>query len=141
VKAAAVVQRKIAAGQPFVGTIMPLRRSTVGSAVAGRIVSFKHNEGDYVEEGEVLAQVLTGTIEIELAQARAELKVREAELEESERSFPAEKQQADARLAAARARRDHAQAKFKRMQALRERNSASEEAFDEAKATGACADY
>src|SRR5262245_40439299 len=52
VKAAALAQRKIAAGQPFVGTVMPLRRSTVGSAVAGRIVAFKHKEGDYVKEGE-----------------------------------------------------------------------------------------
>src|SRR5262245_25083035 len=69
VKAAPVVQRKVAAGQAFVGTVTPVRRSTVGSAVAGRIVKFTHNEGDYVEEGEVLAQVLTGTIEIELAQA------------------------------------------------------------------------
>lgn len=134
VKAAPVTQRKVAAGQAFVGTVTPVRRSTVGSAVAGRIVKFTHNEGDYVEEGEVLAQVLTGTIEIELAQARAEFKVREAELEESVKSFPAEKQQVDAKLAATRARREHAQAKLKRMVALRERNSASEEAFDEAQA-------
>ncbi|HTI50634.1 MAG TPA: efflux RND transporter periplasmic adaptor subunit [Planctomycetaceae bacterium] len=134
VKVAPVTQRKVAAGQAFVGTVTPVRRSTVGSAVAGRIVEFRHNEGDYVEEGEVLAQVLTGTIEIELAQAQAELKVREAELAESEKSFPSEKQQADARLAAARARMEHAKSKMKRMQGLRERNSASEEAYDEAKA-------
>lgn len=134
VKAAPVAQRKVAAGQAFVGTVTPVRRSTVGSAVAGRIVKFTHNEGDYVEEGEVLAQVLTGTIEIELAQARAELKVRQAELEESVKSFPAEKQQADAKLAATRARWEHAQSKLKRMKALRERSSASEEAFDEAQA-------
>jgi RND family efflux transporter MFP subunit len=134
VKAAPIMQRKMAAGQAFVGTVTPSRRSTVGSAVSGRIVRFTHNEGDYVEEGEVLAQILTGTIEIELAQARAELKVREAELEESVKSFPAEKQQADAKLAATRARRDHAQSKLKRMQALRQRNNASEEAFDEAQA-------
>lgn len=134
VKVVAVVQRKVAGGQAFVGTVTPARRSTVGSAVAGRIVAFNHNEGDYVEEGEVLAQVLTGTIEIELAQAQAEFKVREAELEESVAAFPAEKQQADARLAATRARKEHAQAKAKRMQALRKQNSASDEAFDEAEA-------
>jgi RND family efflux transporter MFP subunit len=135
VKVAPVTQRKVAAGQAFVGTVTPVRRSTVGSAVPGRIVEFRHNEGDYVEEGAVLAQVLTGTIEIELAQAEAELKVREAELAESEKSFPAEKQQADARLAAARARMGHAKSKLKRMQGLRERNSASEEAYDEAEST------
>lgn len=135
VKVAAVVQRKVASGQAFVGTVTPSRRSTVGSAVAGRIVAFNHNEGDYVEEGEVLAQVLTGTIEIELAQAKAEFKVREAELEESVAAFPAEKQQAEARLAATKARKEHAQAKAKRMLELRKRNSASDEAVDEAEAT------
>lgn len=132
VKVQPVVQRKVASGQAFVGTVTPSRRSTVGSAVAGRIVEFTHNEGDYVEAGEVLAQVLTGTIEIELAQAKAELKMRQAELEESADAFPAEKEQADARLAATRARKDHAQAKARRMQELRKQNSASEEAFEEA---------
>lgn len=133
-KVARVVQKRVAAGQAFVGTVTPARRSVVGSAVAGRIVEFRHNEGDYVEKGDVLAQVLTGTIEIELAEAKAELKVREAELAESEKSFPAEKQQAEARLAATRARRAHAESKFKRMAALRQRNSASDEAYDEADA-------
>lgn len=132
VKVAPLAQKRVAAGQSFVGTITPVRRSVVGSAVAGRIVEFPHNEGDYVEKGDKLAQVLTGTIEIELDQAKAELKVREAELAESVKAFPAEQQQADARLAATRARREHAQGKLKRTEVLRQRNSASEEAYDEA---------
>ena len=134
VKAARVELRKVAGGQSFVGTVTPSRRAVIGSAVAGRIVEFHCNEGDYVEKGQVLAQVLTGTIEIELAQANADLKMAEAELSESVRAFPAEKQQADARVAAARARMEHASAKFRRVQALRMKNNASDEAVDEAQA-------
>jgi RND family efflux transporter MFP subunit len=134
VKVAAVQRREIAAGQTFVGTIHPVRRGVVGSAVAGRVVKFLHNEGDYVDEGEVLAQILTGTIEIELAAAKAELLVRQEVLAESNKSFPAEQEQAEARLSAARAKRDHAQSMFRRAAALRERKSTSDEAYDAAQA-------
>jgi len=134
VKVSAIARGEIAAGQSYVGTIHPVRRGVVGSAVAGRVVKFLHNEGDYVEEGEVLAQILTGTIEIELAAAKAELKVRQEMLAESTKSFPAEQEQAEARLAAAKARRDHAQAMFRRAAALRERKSTSDEAYDAAQA-------
>jgi RND family efflux transporter MFP subunit len=134
VRVGVVTQRRVAGGQAFVGTVTPVRRSVVGSAVAGRIVEFRHNEGDYVKEGEVLAQVLTGTIEIDLAQANAELKERQAQLEESIASFPAEKQQADARVAATRARKEHAQTRLKRAVTLRDRNSVSDEQLDEARA-------
>lgn len=133
VRVSAVAQREIPGGLGFVGTVTPLRRSTVGSAVAGRIVEFRHNEGDYVKEGEILAQVLTGTIEIELKGAEAELEMRKAELRESQTSFPAEKQQADAKLAMTKSRWEHAQAKYDRALALRKKNSVSEEAMDEAK--------
>lgn len=134
VKVGEVVEREVSTGQAFVGTVTPVRRSVIGSAVAGRIVSLKHNEGDYVQEGEVLAQVLTGTIEIELAHAKAELRIREEELAESVQSFPAEKEQADARLAAARASRDNAKAMFERQQALFAKGSTSAEAIDSARA-------
>lgn len=132
VRVAPVQTRTITGGQSFVGTITPVRRSVIGSAVAGRIVELMCNEGDYVKKGEVLAQVLTGTIEIELAGAKAELEVRQAELDESIKSFPAEKEQAAARTAAAKARREHAQLKLDRVQSLRKKSSISDEAVDEA---------
>lgn len=132
VRVAPVQVRTILGGQTYVGTATPIRRSIIGSAVAGRIVEFVCNEGDYVKKGEVLAQILTGTIEIELAGANAELEVRQAELNESIKAFPAEKEQATARSAAARARYEHAQSKLERVQALRKKASISDEAVDEA---------
>jgi len=134
VRVARVSQREISTGQPFVGTVTPSRRAVIGSAVAGRIVEFLHNEGDYVAEGEPLAQVLTGTIAIELAHARAELRHRQEELAESIKSFPVEKEQAEARLAAAKASADNARLNFERQQVLFQKKSTSEEAFDSARA-------
>ncbi len=59
-----VVQKTVATGQTFVGTVMAARRSIVGSAVEGRVLEFRVNEGDYVKAGDVLAQIRTGTLEI-----------------------------------------------------------------------------
>jgi multidrug efflux pump subunit AcrA (membrane-fusion protein) len=134
VRVVSVHEREVSSGQAFVGTVTPARKAVIGSAVSGRIVEFAHNEGDYVEEGEVLAQVLTGTIAIELAHAEAELRHRQEELAESEKSFPVEKQQADARLAAAKASRDNANSNYERQQALAAKRSTSQEAIDSARA-------
>jgi HlyD family secretion protein len=140
VRVTAVHEREVSTGQAFVGTVTPARKSVIGSAVSGRIVELRHNEGDYVEEGEVLAQVLTGTIAIELAHAESELKFRQEELEESVKSFPVEKQQADARLAAAKASRDNADSNYNRQQVLATKKSTSQEAVDNARAKAEEAD-
>ena len=94
----------MSAGQTFVGTIMPSRRAIVGSAVDGRVVTFLVQEGDRVEEGARLAELLTDTISLELEAAEAELewrKQQQAELENGSR--PDEIEQARARMEAASA--------------------------------------
>src|SRR5688572_8700532 len=35
-----VVEREVTAGQTFVGTVMPLRKAVVGSAVDGRVMEY-----------------------------------------------------------------------------------------------------
>src|SRR6185369_2398845 len=128
-----VVQKKVAAGQTFVGTVMPLRKSVVGSAVDGRVVAYPINEGDYVKKGEVLAQLLTGTIEIELAGAKAELALRREELTELKNgSRPEEIEQSRARLATSKARMDYTKSKLVRIQSLYEKQTLSKEDLDEA---------
>ena len=67
-----VVQREVATGQTFVGTIVPTRRAVVGSAVDGRVVELYVSEGDRVDKGQPLAQLLTETISLELKAAQAE---------------------------------------------------------------------
>ena len=97
-----VIERQVTAGQISVGTIMPLRRAIIGSAVDGRVVEFPLNEGDRVEKGQTLAQLLTDTIQLELKAEEAELDFRQqqyAELKNGTR--PEVIDQARARMAAA----------------------------------------
>jgi RND family efflux transporter MFP subunit len=99
-----VVQREVATGQTFVATVMPSRRAVVGSAVDGRVIEFLVDEGDRVEEGEPLAQLLTETISLEVEAAEAELDLRKQQLAELENgSRPEEIEQARARREAAKA--------------------------------------
>ena len=94
---------EVAAGQEFVGTVVPVRTAIIGSAVDGRVIDFPVNEGDRVEADQPLAQLLTQTIELELQAAEAQLRLRRQELEQLERSHPEELEQARARRDAARA--------------------------------------
>jgi len=107
-----IVEREVAASQAVVGTVMPLRKATIGSAVDGRVIEFPLNEGDRVERGGVLAQLLTDTIQLELAAAEAELDLRKQELAELQNGTrPEEIEQARARMTSAHARWRYAEAR------------------------------
>lgn len=128
VTVATVVQRDVSAGQEFVGTLVPTRISSVGSAVDGRVIEFPVNEGDRVKKGQVLAQLLTQQLEIQLAGARAELELRKHELEELRNGArPEEKAQAEARLLNAKAGRAYHEARLRRAEKLRENSTLTEE--------------
>ncbi|MFN4259308.1 MAG: efflux RND transporter periplasmic adaptor subunit [Gemmataceae bacterium] len=106
-----IVEREVAAGQTFVGTVRPKRVSTVGSAVNGRVEEFLVNEGDRVRRGQPLAKLRTKIIEAELGYAKGELETRKAELLELENgSRPEEIDQARAKLARATAMRTYRKA-------------------------------
>ena len=128
-----VVEREITAGQMFVGTVMPLMTAIVGSAVDGRVVEYPLNEGDRVERGQMLAQLLTETIQLELAAAEADLELRKQQLAELENGTrPAELAQAAARMTAAEARVQYAKARRARAENLfRQGQAMSEEERDE----------
>jgi RND family efflux transporter MFP subunit len=107
-----VVEKELSASQAFVGTVMPLKKAIVGSAVDGRVIEFPLNEGDRVERGGVLAQLLTDTIQLELAAAEAELVLRKQELAELQNGTrPEEIEQAKARMVASQARWQYAEAR------------------------------
>ncbi len=131
--ASPVVEREIVAGQTFVGTVMPLKKAIIGSAVDGRVVEFPLDEGDRVEQGQPLAQLLTDTIKLEIATAEAELKLREQQLAELENGTrPEEIEQAKARMLAAQARVKYAAARRTRGENLfRAGGAMSEEERDE----------
>jgi HlyD family secretion protein len=127
-----LIEREIAVTQTFVGTVMPLRKAIIGSAVDGRVVTFPRNAGDRVEEGETLAQLLTDTIRLEWATADAELKLRQEQLAElSNGSRPEELEQARARMLGAEATMKYQQARRVRAEAMYANNRAvSEEERD-----------
>lgn len=119
---APVTEQSIATGQTFVGTVMPVKKSSVGSAVDGRVANYPVNEGDRVAKGQPLAQLLTETINLSIVAAEAELKLRQEVLRELENGSRKEEiQQAAAQLEVSRARRDYAVARAKRTALLVEK--------------------
>lgn len=125
VKVEKVVQRRVSQRQTFVGTAMPPRRSGVGSAVDGRLVELYVREGDAVQAGKPLAQLRTGTLEIELARARAVLELRWQQLAELENgSRPEEIERTKANVEGAKARSDYAQARLRRARKTHEKGAA-----------------
>jgi RND family efflux transporter MFP subunit len=115
---AEVVQRQVAEGRTFVGTVLPSRRSVIGSAVEGRVLDLLVNDGDWVEAGATLAELRTVTIKLELEAAKAELELRKHALDESKSSLPIEKEQAKAALARTQALSVYAKSRLTRAEAL-----------------------
>ena len=64
----------------FVGSVQAPQHSSVGSAVAGRVVELLVRAGTPVTEGKPLAKLLTKNVEIQIAAAKAELELRRQEL-------------------------------------------------------------
>ncbi|NNJ24128.1 efflux RND transporter periplasmic adaptor subunit [Alienimonas chondri] len=125
VQVAPIRQAQVASGREFVGTVMPLKLAVIGSAVGGRVVDFPIERGDRVEAGQTLTQVLTGTIDLELKAAEAQLDLMRQELAELENGTrPEELRQAQARATSADATRKFMQTRRKRVELLYDRSSA-----------------
>jgi RND family efflux transporter MFP subunit len=150
VVATEVIQRPVAARQTFVGTVMPVRRSVVGSAVDGRVVKFLYDEQNpetkltFVKRGQPLANLLEGTVRILRDAAYAQLALRQAEYDECSETHQDRIEQAKAAMLSAAAQQRYAQAKFERSKQLYESNrTVSLEEFELARtlATRAQQDY
>ena len=117
-----VIKKPVATGQSFVGTVLPLKKSAVGTAVDGRVTEYPINEGDRVTKGQPLAKLLTETIALQIVAAQAELRFREEELRELSNGWRKEEiEQAAARMEAARSRREFTTQRLKRTMALFEK--------------------
>lgn len=134
--AVSVVQlADVDAVQSYVGTVVASRQSSVGSAVDGRVQSFPINEGDFVTNGQPLAQLLTETINLELEAAHAELLLKKHDLTELENGArPEELAAADARKKAAKAFHDFRLAQLLRATHLFEKGAFNEEELHEIEA-------
>jgi RND family efflux transporter MFP subunit len=137
---AKAIEREIVSGHTFVGSVMPKRVSSVGSAVDGRVIDFKITLGDRVKKGDELAQLLTKQLEIELAGARAERDNRKAALDEAQRGRDEEIEQSKARLAGKKAARDYAIARLERYKKATNKNVYTQEQVEEIYSTAVQAD-
>lgn len=134
VEVARVVEAETHVGQRVVGTVQPLRVSTIGSAVDGRVLEFEANHGDPVKKGQRLAQLRTETFEIQIAAARAGLNLAKHQLAElANGSLPEEIAEAEARMNGARAARDAAASRVQRLVTLSEAAATSEAEMEDAK--------
>lgn len=67
------------------GSLMPRRNQQLAFGIAGRVAEVLVDEGDVVEEGQVLARLDTQDLQLNLQQAEAALAVAEATLERARR--------------------------------------------------------
>jgi len=134
VQVAIAEQKTIQAGKSFVGTVRPTQHAILGSAVNGRVIEFNFEEGDRIENGGAVAQLLTKTISLQLEAAQGELAARQAELDELVNGTrPEEIEQMEARMLAAEARMRYLNLRRDRSVELYEKNKVtSAEVRDEA---------
>lgn len=131
---ARVIEKEVRSGQTFVGTVLPEQRAVIGSAVDGRVVEYPIKEGDRVESGQALTQLLTQTISLEIEAAEAELRLRQEELAELRNGTrPEEIEQARAQMFAAQTALELAKKRRERIRNLyMSGNAATQEQYDEA---------
>ena len=131
---APVIERDVAEGRTFVGTVEPVRRSTVGSETDGVVVEYVVNEGDRVKKGQTLAKQRPRLTEIALLSARAELELRQQELKELENgSRPEEIARARALVSQVATELDFWKWKFQRSEELYKTNTISEDEVRDAR--------
>ena len=128
-----VATMELAAGQAFVGTVIPARTSDVGSAVDGRLVEFPIVDGQHVAEGEPIAGLLRGLLEIERQGALAEMERRRQVLAELRAgSRPEEIDQARAIVAGFEARVAYARSRLARLGRLAESGTSTVDELQDA---------
>jgi len=134
VVAARVIERDVETGHRAVGTVLPSRTSTVGSAVDGRVIELLVEAGNGVSAGDPIARLRTGTLEIERSIAMAELRVRQQELIKLQNgSRPEEQEAAHAKMLAAQATVTNALSRLKRLESLHAQGAANESDLDDAR--------
>lgn len=139
---ARVIEADVKSGQRVVGNVKPLRSSVIGSAVDGRVEAFLVNQGDQVEDGQVLARLRTETLEIELAAAEAELELYRQQLAALENgSRPEDIAEAEANMLGAKAAVRNANSKLRRIQSLASTRAASDSDLEDAKEQAAAAQF
>ncbi|MGB0597977.1 MAG: efflux RND transporter periplasmic adaptor subunit [Rubripirellula sp.] len=129
-----VTVQEISLGRRVVGTVLPVRISTIGSALDGRVLTFDVNSGDRVKSGQRLAQLRPDTFNLQVAAAKAQLELYRQQLAElANGSRPEDIEEAEAKMLAAKAASDNAAKKFDRLNSLAESSAASDAELEDAR--------
>lgn len=128
VRTALATTREVNRSQDFIGTLQPIRRAIIGSAVEDRVARMLVDEGDFVScpetgtSNDVPAQPLLEidrtTVDLEYESARITLELRKKALEELTQSIPVEIELATARISQTDAQRAFTQSVYERLTAL-----------------------
>ncbi len=123
--------------QSFVGSLQPVQRSVIGSAVEERVERVLVEAGDFVEcpvesdaEAPVLVELRRDTIDLELEAAKIELELRDQALAELRQTIPKEIALAEANVQRVEAELEYARKNYERLQGLAESAMSSKE-FEE----------
>ncbi|MEM7455596.1 MAG: efflux RND transporter periplasmic adaptor subunit [Planctomycetota bacterium] len=139
-----VIKTTRAGNQSFVGTLEATRKTTIGSAVEGRVVEVNFNAGDPLTGsvdpetgsfiGQPMVQLLTTTLDIEIRAAEIQATLTQQALDELELTLPRNLELARATLAGAQSRLDYSRTRFERSQSLQTQSGAiSQLELDEAR--------
>ncbi|MBN1998273.1 efflux RND transporter periplasmic adaptor subunit [candidate division KSB1 bacterium] len=77
----------------FTGTIYPLYKYIVASKTSGRIISIKNRIGDWVQKGEVIAQIEDAEYQQSVREAEANLRIARSALVEANSQFELARQE------------------------------------------------
>ncbi len=74
--------RVLPVSQTLVATIEPVRRSVIGTEVAGLVVQMPARQGDLLEEGQLICKLNDDTLKLQLEREQARLNALQARLDE-----------------------------------------------------------
>jgi multidrug efflux pump subunit AcrA (membrane-fusion protein) len=141
VEVAKAVSRSLPGSFTFVGTVHPARRAVLGSAVDGRLIEIVE-DGTHVRKGQPIARMRTGTINIEIEGAKAELALRQDEDVEMQAGMREEEvAMAEAKLHSSQALANFAKSRYERVKTLYSKGQAiSQEEVEQALSAFTAAD-
>jgi HlyD family secretion protein len=102
IKTATVERGNIEVTIDATGTIEPLNIVEVSSKASGKILEITVEEGDYVEQDDVLARIETTYVEADLEQAKADFSASQARFDQSEINIVLQKEQTAIQIQQAR---------------------------------------
>ena len=129
VVAAKVMKVKRASQQTFIGTVQPVRKAMVGTAVAGRVIDVMVEAGDPVTAdlannqtaaGQPMVRLKTETLKIEIGAAEIQLGIAEQALEELLTKMPTELELAQSKAMETAAMYANAESEFLRLDKMQE---------------------